>query len=101
MHTHERDVVAPRDALAWAEGTADMPGRWLYHEDDIVASRTRGEVIRRTEPGHDQTWLRAVSGDAQLADVISLATTVDDLRLSLLDLLETAAQALSSGDKTD
>ena len=101
MHTNERDVVAPCDALAWAEGTADMPGRWLYHEDDVTTSRTRGEAVRRTEPGRDRTWLRAVSGDAQLADVISLATTVDDLRLSLLDLLETAAQALSSGAKAD
>ena len=50
MHTNERDVVAPCDALAWAEGTADMPGRWLYHEADVTTSRPRGEAVRRTHP---------------------------------------------------
>lgn len=97
----ERDVAAPRAALAWAAGTADISGRWLYHETDIADARARGEAIHRTEVDAcaGRTWLRDVQGHAPLADLIRLTTDVDHLRIVLLDLAETAANTLSSRDK--
>lgn len=94
----QRDVVAPRAALAWAAGSADTPGRWLYDETDIAHARARGEIIHRTEidPHAGRTWLRDVQGHAPLADLIRLATDVDHVRIMLIDLAERAAQALSS-----
>ena len=95
---HERDVLAPRAALAWAAGTADTPGRWLYDEADIAAARRRGEVVHHTEIDRrgGRTWLRHVSGHAPLADVIRLTTDIEDLRVTLIDLAERAAHALST-----
>lgn len=97
----ERDVAAPRAALAWATGSADIPGRWLYHETDIADARARGEAIHRTEfDAHaGRAWLRDVQGHAPMADLIRLTTDVDHLRIALIDLAETAANTLSSRDK--
>lgn len=98
---NERDVIAPRAAIAWAAGWADTPARWLYDEADIANARTRGEAVHRTEidPHAGRTWLRDVRGHAPLADLIRLATDVDDLRVTLIDLAETAAHALSSREE--
>ncbi|HSK97861.1 MAG TPA: hypothetical protein VK891_14660 [Euzebyales bacterium] len=95
---HERDVLAPRTALAWAAGAEDTPGRWLYDEADIAAARTRGEAVHATEVDRrgGRTWLRQVRGHAPLADVIRLTTDIEDLRVTLIDLAERAAQALST-----
>ena len=96
--SNERDVVAPRAALAWAAGSAGIPGRWLYDEADIADARARGEPVQRTEidARTGRALLRGVRGHAPLADHIRLATDVDDLRIALIDLAETAAHALSS-----
>lgn len=99
--SNERDVEAPRAALAWAGGSADAPGRWLYDEADIAHAHACGEVIHRTEidPHAGRTWLRGVQGHAPLADLIRVATDVDHLRITLIDLAESAAHALSSREK--
>ena len=96
--SNERDVVAPRAALAWAAGSEGVPGRWLYDEADVADARARGEPVQRTEieARTGRTLLRGVRGHTPLADHIRLLTDVDDLRITLIDLAETAAQALSS-----
>ena len=98
-HTHhDRDVAAPRAALAWAEGAGSVPGRWLYDEYSVALATANGETVKRIEidPRTDRAWLRGVRGSASQADFIHLATDVDQLRTTLIGLAEDAAQALSS-----
>jgi hypothetical protein len=98
-HTHnDRDVAAPRAAVAWAEGAGSVPGRWLYDEYSVAQAIANGETVRRTEidARTDRAWLRDVRGSASQADLIHLATDVDQLRTTLIGLAEDAAQALSS-----
>jgi hypothetical protein len=94
----DRDVAAPRAALAWATGVGPVPGRWLYDEHSIAQARANGETVWRTEvdPLTNRAWLRDVRGHASQADLIHLATDVDHLRAVLIGLTEEAAQALSS-----
>jgi hypothetical protein len=98
-HTHnDRDVAAPRAAVAWASGAGPVPGRWLYDEQSVALATSNGETVWRTEidPRTDRAWLRDVRGHASQADLIHLVTDVDQLRTTLIDLAEEAAQALSS-----
>jgi hypothetical protein len=97
-HTHsDRDVAAPRAAVAWAEGTGSVPGRWLYDEYSVALATADGETVRRTEidPRTGRAWLRDVRGPASQADLIHLTTDVEQLRITLIGLAEEAAQALS------
>lgn len=100
MHdrSSDRDVAAPRTALAWAAGAGGVPGRWLYDEDSVARAAANGETVWRTEvdPRTDRAWLRDVRGHAPLADVIHLATDVDHLRTVLIGLAEQTADALAS-----
>lgn len=95
---NDRDVAAPRAALAWAVGTGGLPGRWLYDEHSVAQASANGETVWHTQidPRTDRAWLRDVRGHASQADLIHLATDVDHLRSVLLGLTEEAAQALSS-----
>jgi hypothetical protein len=96
-HHSDRDVAAPRTALAWAAGAHGIPGRWLYDEASVARASANGERIWRTEvdPRTDRAWLRGVGGHASLADLIHLTTDVDHLRTILIGLAEDAAEALS------
>jgi hypothetical protein len=96
-HHSDRDVAAPRTALAWAAGAGGIPGRWLYDEASVARATASGETVWHTEldPRTDRAWLRGVHGHAPLADLIHLATDVDHLRAVLIGLAEDAAEALS------
>lgn len=93
----DRDVAAPRAAIAWAAGTGALPGRWLYDEQSVVDAHGRGETVWRTQvdSAAGRAWLRNVRGSATQADLIHLATDVEHLRTVLIGLAEDAAQALS------
>lgn len=93
-----RDVAAPAAALAWADGSGRTPGRWLYDEHSIADARGHGEVIRRTETDatSGRAWLRGVQDHAPLADLIHLATDLDQLRTTLIGMAEDAADTLST-----
>jgi hypothetical protein len=97
-HRSDRDVAAPRSALAWAAGIDTVPGRWLHDEDSVTRAASDGETVWRTEidPRTGRTWVRNVRGHAPLADVMHLATDLDHLRTVLIEMAEQTADALAS-----
>jgi hypothetical protein len=86
-------VITPANAVSWERSNDDWPGEW--NTDETLARHERDIPVVYDEARDAFVALVDADEKAPLADVMALATEVEDLR-EMVRNLHTALQAVSS-----